>query len=792
MPSSLLPIFLLAFFTLLSSPADAQMDIGAVTGTVSDSSNARVAGARVTLDNPLSGRQSQAVTDSQGQFAFDNVPYGTYELHIDARGFEAARRTVAVKSNVPTQLALNLSVVGKQESVTVQGTPDLLQEDSARTETVIDEKTIQIAPTVVRQDAVQSLVATGPGWNTENDGLMHIRGVDDGALYVMDGVPVPDRMDTLFAASFNTESISSLNVITGNIPAEFGDRSGAVVIVQPKSGLSTPLTGTFSAGAGSFHSGELSTTLTGGTKKWGFFLGAGARRSDRYLDPVDPRNFNNRGGAASLGLRADWHVTEADMIRLNGSTHGADFHVPNNLAQELAGQRQRQELRNNRESILWQHTWSANTLSDVAYFRDFFSAHLTPSVFDTPLTATQDRHHVRQGILGSLTHVAHGHSIKTGIETYRVSINEFFTFGITDPHAAMEADISEAAMAFTPAAPFLFRGHATRWLQSVYGQDDFSPLKGLTVNAGLRYDHSELLISDQQFSPRLGAVYYIGRTGTALRFSFNRLFMPPQVENLLLASSEQARQLSPFATPQAGGGGSTIYPESVSAWEAGIAQALGKSLRLNLAYWWRTFRNIDDPNVLFSTNIIFPNTVARARAKGLDVRLDVPERKGWSGYLSYTNGRITEIGPLNGGLFLTNDFIEIGPGTEFTPDHDQRNAGTFAVTYAAHWRGLWSSFTGRYESGVPIEVPDSGLLPLSTLPGADLVNFTTERVKPWTVFGWSAGIDLLQREHFTATGQFDVQNLADRSFVYNFGNPFSGTHFGYPRLIAGRLKFTFK
>jgi hypothetical protein len=37
----------------------------------------------------------------------------------------------------------------------------------------------------------------------------------------------------------------------------------------------------------------------------------------------------------------------------------------------------------------------------------------------------------------------------------------------------------------------------------------------------------------------------------------------------------------------------------------------------------------------------------------------------------------------------------------------------------------------------------------------------------------------------------DVQNLVDHAFVYNFGNPFSGTHFGYPRMVGGRLKVTF-
>jgi len=59
-------------------------------------------------------------------------------------------------------------------------------------------------------------------------------------------------------------------------------------------------------------------------------------------------------------------------------------------------------------------------------------------------------------------------------------------------------------------------------------------------------------------------------------------------------------------------------------------------------------------------------------------------------------------------------------------------------------------------------------------------------------FGWSGGMDLIQQEHFTLAGQLDIQNVANRDFAYNWGNPFPGTHFGYPRLIPGSLKITFK
>ena len=67
---------------------------------------------------------------------------------------------------------------------------------------------------------------------------------------------------------------------------------------------------------------------------------------------------------------------------------------------------------------------------------------------------------------------------------------------------------------------------------------------------------------------------------------------------------------------------------------------------------------------------------------------------------------------------MTNS-SKIGPGTRFSPDQDQRNVASFGVTYTAPRHGLWTSFSGRYESGVPIELPDLDSEELQALPGAE-------------------------------------------------------------------------
>jgi TonB dependent receptor/Carboxypeptidase regulatory-like domain len=772
--------------------ASAQIQISSVQVTVTDPSGALVRDAHVLLNNPINHSSEVGIANESGNFIFNNVPFDRYTLTVEASGFRTATQDVTIRSNLPVAINIQLALAGSRETMQVKGQTGLVEGESTSTETDIPQVQVTRLPGLAGSHALQQLAGTAPGVVAENDGLLHVRGVDDGVLYVVDGIPLIDRVDALSGTSPDLNAIRSMNVMTGSIPAEFGGRSGAVVQVEGKSGLDSAWMGSLTAGVGNFGAEEISSTITGSiTDKLGIFVADTFSRSQRFLDPPDPRNFNNRGGAGKLSGRLDFKPSGRDLFILRGSGLGADLHVPNIALQETAGQRQREEFRGNDVSLSWNPVWSIGTQSSLAYYRQSYGAKLFVSPFDVPLFASQDRHHLRQGLIGNLTHSYHGHIFKAGIGYSHVTPHEFFTFAVTNPKIAEEQGFSDAAILFTRTNPFLFAGSSTFQQFSSFLQDDFSPLKNLTISTGLRFENSEMLVSDHQWSPRIGVVYYVPHSQTAIRASFNRLFMPPPVENLLLSSSAQTRQLSPFVST-IGSGGAPVHAERISGYEIGISQALRTAFRLDVSFWDRDFQNFDDPNVLFSTAIIFPNTVASGFARGLDIRLDVPAHHGWSGYLSYTNSRIRETGPINGGLFLTDEVIDIRPGTHFIPDHDQRNVGDLGISYTFPRHGLWSTFSGRYESGVPIEVDPDQLDSLRQLPGAHLVNFDHGRVDPRLIFGISGCMDLLERKHVQVQVQFDVENIANTAFVYNFGNPFSGTHFGNPRLFAGRLHFNFK
>ena len=72
------------------------------------------------------------------------------------------------------------------------------------------------------------------------------------------------------------------------------------------------------------------------------------------------------------------------------------------------------------------------------------------------------------------------------------------------------------------------------------------------------------------------------------------------------------------------------------------------------------------------------------------------------------------------------------------------------------------------------------------------IDFQRGRVRPRTILNFSVGADLFQKERTNLNIQFDVQNVTNELFLYNFESVFSGTHVGFPRLFSARIGLRFK
>jgi outer membrane receptor for ferrienterochelin and colicin len=780
--------FTVLFGLLISiGPAWAQLQEGSIVGTLIAPDGQPPDSAVVTLLDPL-GTRLATVVAQRGVFTLGGVAPGTYTLRAEAPPLEATVQHVTVSSAVPVRVHMRLSAVAA-EQVVVYGAE--AQPGSTATRVTLAGELVRRAPSRIGTRGLQDAIATLPGWSTEDNGLLHVRGVDDGFLYVIDGVPVYERLDGVFGMAPDPAMVDSMNVVTGYIPPEFGWKSGGVIEVRSSTRTGGRWTGALDVLAGADATRDVSLVSGGPAgSAASVTVGITGQASSRFLDPVHPDNFHNQGGAWSGGAQWSYSPSAGQLLSVLAGASRSRYDVPHGESQESARQDQRQTTEQWWQTLSWQRTWRASTVSQLAAYHRTGAALLSGSDRDTPLFTHADRDSRRVGVLASVSHQQGRHLLKAGVEAAWVRIREDFTFAVTDEEDAEEAGISAEAMAYTLDAPFGFADAASRPLFALYLQDSVRLSDAVTIDAGVRADWSRLLVSASQVSPRVGAAYSWKTTGTTIRASAGRFFQPPQPENLLLASSDDAWELSPFRAET--GGGAVLHPERQTAFEIGFDHRFARRVRLDLAVWHRRITDVADPNVFFGTTVLFPNSVAKGRASGFDTRLEVPRRRGVSGYVSYTNARVTQYGPITGGLFLEEEVIEIGPGTAFTPDHDQRHAAAFGLSHDVEARGFWAAFTGRYESGTPLEVDDEELDELRERPGAELVDFDSGRVKSRTVFDLSASKRLLHQRRLSLSLRASLLNLTGRRWAYNFGNPFSGTHFGPGRTLQVGLRLQFE
>src|SRR4029078_8286020 len=193
-----------------------------------------------------------------------------------------------------------------------------------------------------------------------------------------------------------------------------------------------------------------------------------------------------------------------------------------------------------------------------------------------------------------------------------------------------------------------------------------------------------------------------------------------------------------------------ILADKQNAFEAGAQQLLSKLFRLNLAVYRKRIENVSDKDLFFETGVIFPIAISSGGVTGEEVRLESTDIHGFHTFVSYANARAFGVTPIRGVLFLGEDpqdlFLE---GCKCATDHDQRNEAQFQVSYNHRPSGVYASFSGRYDSGVPADVEARNTLAqfVSQRSGPRLYNeidFQRGRVRPRTVLDFSVGADLMQ------------------------------------------------
>ena len=766
-----------AFLFCFAAPLWGQSNSGELRLRVTDPSGLGVK-TTVQITSEANQYRSTLATSDQGNLDVQRLPYGIYRLQIKQPGFAAVAESVEIRSSLATERKIRLKLPTVNESVTVSATSTLIDPDQAGSVSQIGTDDIENRLSSIPGRSLQDLVNSQPGWLYEGNAVLHPRGSEYQTQFVVDGVPLTDNRSPSFGPAIDADDVQSLSIYTAGFPAEYGRKMGGVVEVNTLQNSQPGLHGQLVLSGGSFDSAGASAQGQYAWDKNAVGASASGSMTDHYLNPVVPQNYSNTGTLGDFSVNYERDLTPKDRLRLIVRHELSRYDIPNEQVQQAAGQRQTADNIETMGIASYEHTFSSTALADFRTMVRDNANDFNSNPESTPIEVLQNNRFREAYFKGTAT-IDHGRNEwKFGFESDNIFLNENFNYVITDPTQFDDG---------TPLT-FSFRGNRPDLEQSLFVQDQIR-LNNWTINAGVRWDHYQLLLNRHAVDPRVAISRYFPSAGLLLHFSYDRVFQTPSFENILLSNSSAVQSLDPTNFLRL-----PVEPSEGNYYEAGLTKVVAGRIKMDANYFRRLVANYADDDQIANTTISFPIAFRKSIIYGAEAKVEVPDWHRFSGFVSYSYTVGNAWFPVTGGLFLGDDAsAAVTQLTGHFPDsQDQRNTVRGRVRYQVAPR-FWIAGGIQYDTGLPFEFDGDPAMVLAQYSQQvlDRINFNRGRILPSFQVNASAGADVYKSDRVTTRFQVDGQNLTNVLDVVDFGGLFSGNAIGPSRSFALRLTTNF-
>jgi hypothetical protein len=238
-----------ALLLLNSTTASAQVTSGSIFGSVQDPSGAVIPGATVTATATSIGITRKTTSSGNGTFSLPNLPAASYDLTVEAAGFQTSTKTGVILSSADSLNAgvFKLTIGAAATSVTVEAdTGQLqLQTDSGERSDLITGK--QLNDIALNGRNVLDILRVVPG--VSGVGTFGVSGTGGLTTYSVNGsrtnqhefsVDGSSNVDTGdnggTQVTINTDAIAEVKVLTSNYQAQFGKAGGGAFLVTSRGG----------------------------------------------------------------------------------------------------------------------------------------------------------------------------------------------------------------------------------------------------------------------------------------------------------------------------------------------------------------------------------------------------------------------------------------------------------------------------------------------------------------------------------------------------------------------------
>ena len=232
----------------LCAPLMAQVSLGSgsIEGRVLDSSGAVVPGAQITVTNVNTNVSRTAAADSEGRYTVLSLAIGDYEVRAEAKGFRATVQSgVTLVIGRTAVVDFSLTVGEVSETVNVTAAAPLIEASNATIGAVIQNREVLALPlngrSYTQLAALLPQVVFGGsnvGVVVQNNsigttGLFSISGSrPEGNQFTLNGINVTNEFTGGTFAYPPIDSIQEFKIIQNNYSAEFGGRTGQVIVTS--------------------------------------------------------------------------------------------------------------------------------------------------------------------------------------------------------------------------------------------------------------------------------------------------------------------------------------------------------------------------------------------------------------------------------------------------------------------------------------------------------------------------------------------------------------------------------
>jgi outer membrane receptor for ferrienterochelin and colicins len=610
-------------------------------------------------------------------------------------------------------------------------------------------------------------------------GQYHIRGEHNGLQYRLNGIILPEGI-SVFGQSQDARFVSSISLITGALPAEFGLRTAGILDITTKNGLTSP-GGSVALYGGSHGTIEPSFTYGGGAGPFSYFLTGDFLRNDLGIEspdgsgnPIHDHTTQYHGfgyfeyildSANKIALLLGSAVGKYQIPNLDGVEPSLGYTVNGISTYPSQDLNENQRELTQFSALSWLHSTDAFDIQ-TSFIARYSSLTFVPDfpgdLLFTGVAQEAFKQNMAYGAQSDAAyHFNESNIIRAGVfvQTDHAVSNTASLVLLTDDMGVPLSDVPTT---------LIDNGSNTEWIYSAYLQDEWKLLPTVTINYGLRFDRFTAYSSDHQTSPRVNVVWQ-ALPDTTVHTGYSRYMSPPPFElvggkDIALFENTTNPPLTPLAT--------SPLAEKANYYDLGVQQKITPELTVGIDSYYKQSANLIDEGQFGAPIILTPFNYRYGKQYGGELTANYTKQE-FSAYLNFAaqsaKGKDIESAQFNFApedlAYIANNYIHL--------DHEQQKTASGGVSYL--WRDTRFSADFLVGSGLRADLPlppgettaygGSGIPNGRSLPYYTQVNSGVTHV--FAIPG--AG---------TLSARFDVINILDKEYQIRNG---TGVGVGAPQ-----------